>query len=642
VWDANNARHVRNSDPGRWLLSALPLALALCSRGVAAEQAAFDILGTPIEQLMDITVTTASRREETLSQVPAAVHVLTAEDIRRSRATSVPEVLRLVPGVQVAKVDNNKWAVSIRGFHSQIANKLLVLIDGRSIYDPLFSGVFWEAEEVAMKNIDRIEVIRGPGGTLWGANAVNGVINIITKHPRDTQGTQISVGAGNVDRALVNASHSWMPSERAYARVYVRGVERGDGYHPDGDPGDDAQAGRTGFRVDMDLADRSRLMFKGDAYNGSFGQLEATGGSRDINQKGQSLTAQWRSSQPAGTETMAQIWYSRTELKHFALSEQRDTFDVELQRTHALARNQTLVWGIDYRISRDDIRDSALVGVRPSRRQDDLYSLYIQDSIDFPDRGLQLTLGSKFEHNDYSGLEIQPNVRLAWLANPRTTFWGAVSRAVRIPSRLESDLTSAFLQGNRGFDSEVLVAYEAGWRKEVTKTLHVDVSAFYNDYERLRSIEPSGFGNLTFGNEMYGHGSGIELAGTWQVQTDWRLSLSAGLLNLNLKVEPGSADANGAALLEDSDPQRQLVLRSLHDIRPGLEFEATARYVSALPALNVPEYLAFDIGLGWRIREDLALSIAGTNLFDGHHPEQGGTTATEVRRGLFAELQWRH
>ena len=497
MWIANNAREPRRSDPGRWLLLALPLVLALCPGAVAAKQTAIDILGTSIEQLMDITVTTASRREETLSQVPAAVYVLTAEDIRRSRATSVPEVLRLVPGVQVAKIDNNKWAVSIRGFHSRTANKLLVLIDGRSIYDPLFAGVFWEAEEMAMKDIDRIEVIRGPGGTLWGANAVNGVINIITKHTRDTQGTQISVGAGSVDRALLNASHSWAPSDSASARVYVRGVERGEGYHPDGSPGDDATAGRTGFRVDMDLANASRLMFKGDAYNSSFGELQAAGGSRDVNQRGQSLTAQWRGSQQAGTETMAQVWYSRTELKHFALSEQRDTFDVELQRTRALSPDQTLVWGLDYRITRDDIQNGPVFGVQPTGRHDELYSLYIQDSINFPDNGLRLTLGSKFEHNDYSGLEIQPNVRLAWLADPRTTFWGAVSRAVRIPSRLESDLTSVFFQGNRSFDSVVLVAYEAGWRKEVTMELHVDLSALYNDYERLRSIEPS-----TFGNEM--------------------------------------------------------------------------------------------------------------------------------------------
>ena len=616
---------------------ALPWLLFSLASPAVVEARTIDILGTSIEQLMDMSVTTASRREETLSEVPAATYVLTAEDIRRSRATSVPEALRLVPGVQVAKIDNNKWAVSIRGFHSRTANKLLVLIDGRSIYDPLFAGVFWEAEEVAMKNIERIEVIRGPGGTLWGANAVNGVINIITKHTRDTQGTRVSLGAGNVDRGLLEASHGWAPSDRVNTRVYLRSIERGEGHHPDGEADDDATVGRAGFRADVDLADASRLMFKGDAYSGSFGELQSSDGSQDVNQRGQSLTARWQGSQPSGTETMAQIWYSRTELEHIALSEDRDTLDLELQRTHRITDDQTLVWGLAYRVTRDDIDSGALLGVRPSERQDELYSLYVQDSIDFPERRLRLTLGSKLEHNDYTGLEVQPNVRLAWLVDRRTTFWGAVSRAVRMPSRLESDLTSPFLQGNSNFDSEILVAYEAGLRKEVSPTLYVDLSAFYNDYERLRSIEPP-----TLGNEMFGHSTGIEVASKWQVQQDWRLTLAATILNLHLHLEPGSADAAGAVQLQGSDPQRQLVLRSLHDVRPNLEFEMTARYVSELPALDVPDYLALDIGVGWRLRKNLDLSLAGTNLLDSHHPEQAGASATEVRRAVFAELQWRH
>jgi len=610
--------------------------MPLHAAAVHAEPLAIDITGTPIEKLMNISVTTPGRRSESLREVPAAVFVLTAEDIRRARVTSIPEALRMIPGVEVAHIDANKWAVSIRGFNSRTANKLLVLIDGRSIYDPLYGGVFWEAGDIPLDNIERIEVIRGPGGTLWGANAVNGVINIITRQAGDTQGTRVSVGAGSQARRSIGMWQGWAPSDRLHMRVSADWHSVGTGYSP-ATAHDDARLGRAGFRVDWDPDYRNRWFVAGNVYDGTFGQTLSGGAGADSGETGHNLTLRWTGSGYDGSETTAQFWYSHTNLDDPNLGELRDTFDVELQRSLRVFDRHQVVWGLNARTSRDHIRDGPILGVLPHRRRDDLYSLFAQDTISMAEDTLRLTVGSKVEHNDYSGLELQPNVRLAWLADDRSTVWAAVSRAVRAPSRLESDVTSPILNGNHNFDSEKLLAYEAGYRREFPHAVYLDVTAYYNRYRELLSID-----NGDIGNNMRGNSTGVEVSGRWQVRRDWQMLLAYSQLSMNLTVPANSGSVALAERLSGMDPRRQVSLRSQTQWSEHLEFEGDLRYVSPLRSVSVPDYAELDLGLGWHPRGDLELSVAAKNLLHSHHPEQSGTGATEIRRTVMAELQWRY
>jgi iron complex outermembrane receptor protein len=609
-------------------------ALATTSAAFARELDV-DIKGTTIEQLMQISVTTVSRQEEELQTSAAAVYVLSREDIRRARVTSIPEALRLVPGVQVARVDANKWAVSIRGFNSRSANKLLVLVDGRSVYDPLFGGVFWEARDVALDEVERIEVIRGPGGTLWGTNAVNGVINIITRHTRDTQGTRATIGAGTEERTQGGVRYGWQSGATSHARVYADGFARDTGYSPAG-AHDDARMARAGFRVDWDASAADKVMFKGDAYDGTFGTGLAGGGFEDLEHRGRSFVARWIRDRADGAQTMLQFWHDRLEFDDVNLGEDRDTYDLEFQHAFRAGEAQRLVWGAGYRRTSDDIRNGPILSIAPASRRDNLSSLFVQDEIGLAERTVRLTLGTKAEHNDYSGMEWQPSARIAWVPNPDNTFWGAVSRAVRSPSRLESDFSAPpFLRGNPDFDSEKLVAYEAGYRSRVAPQAWVDAAVFYNVYRKLLSIE-----GTVIDNKLRGTTSGVELAGRWQLGSAWRYDIAYTYLNMDLAAEADSTDATRAAMIEDSDPRHQVTLRSAWSPSRAVEVDAALRYVDRLRSLNVPAYLVADVGASWHPRRGLELSAVAQNLLDSHHPEQSGATTTEVQRGYYVKLRW--
>jgi iron complex outermembrane recepter protein len=633
-----------------------------------------------VEQLLNIKVTSVARRAETLAQSPAAITALTQEDIRRSGATSIPELLRLVPGLNVAKLESHVWAVSSRGFNDVYANKLLVLIDGRSVYTPLFSGVFWEVQDTMLEDIDRVEVIRGPGATLWGANAVNGVINIITKKAADTQGLLFSATAGTEDRAIGAFRFGGRISDQLHYRVYGKWLSRDNGSPVDGNEAiDEWEMARGGFRVDWSAPGGNFLTLQGDLYSGRLDELHRRlnpaspfttylDHSRD-RVSGGNLLARWTHTFSDTSELSLQTYYDHTRHDSAIVDETRDTFDVDFQHRFALGGRQTIVWGAGYRVTGDEVRDTFDLDLEPNRRTTDLFSAFLQDEISVVDKRLTLTLGSKFEHNDYTGFEVQPSARLLWIPAERHTVWASVARAVRTPSRAEDDITLrqepvyprgalfpglgpippspaavTSVSGDRDFQSEKLIAYEAGYRVQLHDALSLDLAAFYNDYSELRSIEP---GNPTVdffssppavrgvaGNKLGGETYGGELTINYQALPWWRLRGGYSLLFANLHRIDGGQDRSSETQIEGSSPQNQFLLRSSMDLTRNLEFDATLRYVDSLPSLNVDSYVAVDLRLGWRPKENVEFSIVAQNLFADQHQEFSPTTVATGTTGV--------
>lgn len=611
----------------RWLVCAV----VIPQSSAAIE---INVTGTTIEQLMNIPVTTVSRQQAELQTTPAAVFVLSRDDLRRSHVTSIPDALRLVPGVQVASIDANKWAVSIRGFNSRAANKLLVLVDGRSLYDPLFGGVFWEARNVPIEEIERIEVIRGPGGTLWGTNAVNGVINIITRPSKDTLGVRTLVGVGTEERASTNVRYGWQMGDAGHARVYVAQVHKDTGFSPNA-AHDDARLVRGGFRADLTLGSAGELMLKGDAYDGVFGTNLPAGGSQDLSHRGQNFVARWSAGRPEGSRSSLQFWYDHLEFDDINLGEERHTYDLEYQYAFVKGEVHHVIWGAGYRTTSDTIRPGPLITLDPASRRLDLSSIYAQDEISLADRTLRLTLGVKVERNDYSGTEWQPSMRLAWMPDINRTAWAAVSRAVRSPSRLEAEMEAEpMLNGNPNIAAENVVAYELGYRTRVAREAWADAALFYNEYDDLLSIDGTDLGNL--GRAAT---AGFELTGRWNPVPMWRLEAAYTYLHVDMWVEGASEDTR-VAYIQDNDPLHQGVLQSSWAAFPAVDVQATLRYVDELRTQDVPPYLTADIGLGWQVRDNLTVAVRGRNLLDEHHPEQRSVSATEVERSYFAVVKW--
>ncbi len=608
-----------------------------------AEAPVLDVKRLTLEELMDIDVYSAARRLEPIQGVPSAVYVLTNEDIRRSRVTSIPEALRLVPGVDVARVDANKWAVSIRGFNTRSANKLLVLVDGRSIYDPLFAGVLWEARDVMLEDVDRIEVIRGPGGTLWGANAVNGVINIITKHARDTQGGLVSAGAGTEERGFGAARYGWRSGDDQHARVYAKSFARDTGFSPVANAADDTRMSQTGFRWDWDKNARDAMRVSGDVFSTAAGERDTATTTQDVDHSGGNLLANWRRRISDSESMRVQFYYDHIALDNLQIGEKRDTYDFDLQHNFAPTTDHQVVWGLGYRSTRDNIRiASGPTTVDPARRTDPTASAFIQDTVALTPDKLQLTVGTKVENNNYTGYEWQPNARLAWTPDMQRTYWAAASRAVRVPSRLEADIVAGGVRLGDNVRAEYVYAYELGGRRLLTPNVWYDVATFYNVYQHLLTREPT----AQFSNQMHGQTYGAEVAVRWQAQPGWRIDVAYTYLQMNLKVE-GSSIGGLQGSADRSNPNHQLAVRSALDIARHLEVDATLRFVDELRALNVPAYTALDLGVGWFPRRDLELALVGQNLLDSHHPEQaivnatGVVTGTEVQRGVYTKLTWR-
>jgi len=636
-----------------------------------------DLKQLSLEQLANVEVTITSKEPVTIARTPAAIYVLTSEDIRRSGATSIPEALRLVPGVEVARIDSNKWSLGVRGFTGRLSRSVLVLIDGRSVYTPLFAGVYWEVQDTLLEDVDRIEVIRGPGGTIWGANAVNGVINIVTKNSKDTHGMLASVGGGNVDQGFVNFRlGSGNAAKSLNYRIYGKGFIRGSEFHPDGRAFDDWRIGQGGFRTDWNLHERDTLTVQGDLYEGIAGQRvgitsysppSITNVEQNAKLAGGNLLGRWRRDLATGSDVQVQAYYDRTNREDVSLAESRNTFDVDLLHHFKLPRGQDFIWGLGARFSVGNATQVVpTVVITPNQFTEKLYSAFIQDEIPIVQNRLSLTVGSKFLHNNYSGFDIQPSARLLWTPRQQHSLWAAVTRAVRTPSRVEEDLqiTGLFtasppvffrLATNRDFSSERLTSYETGYRGLVKPYLYLDVAAFYNRYDRLLSAElgtpfaetaPSPAHLVipfALGNGLLGATSGGEIGSDWTPTHYWRLKGSYSYLNIDLKRSAGSLDPSTVSSTENSSPRHQVVIQSFLQLPKDLDLDLTYRYVSALPAQSVRNYSTADLRFGWHIGEGVEISIAGQNLLQPHHAEYGGDPGglVGVKRSAYTKITWR-
>jgi iron complex outermembrane receptor protein len=610
--------------------------------------AAADLKKLSIEELMDIDVTSVSRRSERLNEAAAAIIVVTQEDIRRSGVTSLPEALRLVNSLHVARQTQRGWAINARGSNTSTSNKLLVLIDGRSVYTPLFSGVFWEVQDTLLEDVERIEVIRGPGATLWGANAVNGIINIITKRATDTQGGLVTAGAGNEEKGFGGVRYGGTLGKRGYYRAYGKVFNRDSLVLVDGsDAGDPIRIGQGGFRADWTAEGRDAFTFQGDAYEGRVG--ETTRDDTDVD--GGNLLGRWTRTFSEDSDLELQVYWDRTHRRIPALFEEHlDTLDLDFQHQFPLAGRHDVVWGLGYRRYHDRVGNSPGLAFLPARRDFDLLSLFAQDEVSLLDDRLALTVGTKLEHNDSTGLEAQPSVRAAWKASDRRTLWAAVSRAVRTPTRIDEDFFvfasngQVLIQGSRDFESEELLAWELGYRIQPHPEVLLDIATFYNVYDDLRSQEPPADSPIpiTLANKLAGETWGVELRSNLQPVSGWRLQVAYAWLDKELRLDPDSRDPT-RGVGEGNDPEHRVTVRSSHDLPGGLELDGWLRYVSALPSPAVDDYAELDLRLGWRSAGGLELSLVGQNLLHESHAEFGPATALreEIERSFYGKVTWR-
>ena len=638
-----------------------------------------------LEQLMNVEVTSVSKQPKKLLHAAAAIQVITSEEIRRSGAATLPEALRLADNLEVAQVNSHDWAISARGFNTNLANKLLVLIDGRVVYTPLYGGVLWNVQDYPLADIDRIEVISGPGGTLWGANAVNGVINIITKSARNTQGLSAQVAAGNELQEQGTVRYGSELAPDVYLRFYGKYDDFGDEVTSTGANAEDAwHMIRSGFRMDADTAGQNQFTLQGDLYDGTDG---TSAGGEALS--GANILGRWTRTTSSGASTSLQLYYDHTYLAQpypasppappyytgfpaSDLTDDLDTFDVDFQYHFDWGARQQFVWGLGYRATHEVDEDLNIVRFLPPVLNQSLYSGFLQDEIMLA-QSVYLTAGSKLEHNDYTGYEVEPSIRLQWNPDPTQLLWWAVSRAVRMPSRYDRDLDvptglvnaptpyqfpTAYLTGSSDFVSETEIAYEAGYRATLGPHLSASISAFYNDYNDLRSTTATPTTALYvfpypiyFQNNLEGETHGLELSTSYQLLDWWRLHAGYDLLLEDLHVKPGQVDATDATN-ETADPKDQVSLRSSMDLPRNLTFDATLRWVDALHMDDgptggsvvgiVPSYFELGARLAWHITRRLELSLVGENLLHPYHVEYGfpSSTREEIARSVFGRVSW--
>jgi iron complex outermembrane receptor protein len=607
-----------------------------------------------LEELSNIEITSVSKRAERLSDAPTSVFVITAADIRRSGANSLPEALRLAPNLQVARVSASNYNISARGLNSSQANKLLVLIDGRSVYSPLFAGVFWDVQDVMLEDVERIEVISGPGATLWGVNAVNGVINVITRSAGASAGTLVAAGAGNQENR-VSVRHGASTGAGLDWRIYA---SRSGQRHTETEAGlrvDDAgHHGQAGFRADWKDSD-NRVMLKGDLYSGRHGQplpgTISTGtpfALGEISLSGANLTGQWERRLREGASVSVRAYYDRSERTvPPTFEDTQEIVDLELRYAAAAIGSHTPVFGAEYRYGRNRVVNSPFIAFLPAQQSQRWVSVFAQDEIALRE-DLRLTLGLRAERNDYTGTEYLPTARLAWKWGPDQLLWAAVSRSVRAPARLDRDTfvpgqPPFLLRGGPNVMAETARDVEIGYRGQLAPNATLSATLFHTVYDRLRTqeIDPS-LTFVFFGNGMQGKTTGLELWGTYQATPAWRLHAGVSRLLMDLELKPGSNDAQAVDSAEGGNPPYWGSLRSSLDLSAQTEVDLILRHVARLSSPEVPRYTALDLRLGWRPRSDVELSLTGQNLLDGGHGEfTDVSTRTQFERALFAKVEWR-
>jgi iron complex outermembrane receptor protein len=601
-----------------------------------------------LEELMNVEVTSVSKTPEKLSAVASAVQVITAEDIRRAGISTLPEALKLASNVQIAKVNSSQWAISVRGFNNVLADKLLIMIDGRTVYTPLYAGTYWDVQNVMLEDIDRIEVISGPGGTLWGANAVNGVINIITKSSKDTQGLFAQIGAGTLTPWSADVRYGGKINDKLHYRVYGMGFKQASTKLTNGKKANDAWSiGQGGFRFDWDASEKDQVTLQSDFYDG----FPNPDGATPVVVLGGNVLGRWTRTISEKSDFSIQTYYDQTfrDLLN-GFKEKLKTFDVDWQYRFQAGNRNEFIWGGDLRLMKDQMQNLELFAFEPADKNLHIYSTFLQDKLTLVPSRLFLTAGLKVEHNSYTGFEYSPSVHLSWAAAERHTLWAGVSRAVRTPSRIDEDFTLSLAPGvplikASDFRSETLIAYEVGWRTQPLESLSLSVGTFFNDYDNIRSVmpgpPPTGF-PLTFKNDVEGHSYGIELSATYQPTDWWRMRGGYTFLKKKLRIKPGGADGNNASA-ESDDPENQFVIQSMFDIKKHIGAGFVFRYVSILPLADVPAYAGLDVQVGVDITKNVMLSVIGQNLLDDRHPEfiPSSPSSREILRGINAKLTCR-
>jgi len=647
-----------------------------------------------LEELKNVEIISASKKPERISDIPAAVFVITREDIRRSGVTSIPEALRLAPGVQVARSGATDWAITIRGLNQEFANNLLVLIDGRSVYTPVFSGVHWDVQDTILEDIERIEVIRGPGASVWGANAVNGVINIITRNASDTLGSQILAQVGNQE-TYGSMRHGDTVGRNTHYRIYAKCFNR-DRYSKDegSKPDDNWESVRGGFRIDMNpgTSEADTLTLQGEIYENHYDtEIEVISSEPPYisswedssDASGEHILGRWQHVFSETSDIFLQFYYDRAENDHEASIDRVQTYDLDFRHHSYPFSRHEIIWGLGYRFIRDEFSrkegiESFQIDMRSLSLDQDVYSAFIQDKFELLPGRLTLTLGSRFEHNDHTGFEIQPNIRFLWTPVSRHTLWGSVSRAVRTPSRSERDIkivggiltvdntlteddteaTPAVITlfGNEHLDSEKLIACEMGWRIHLAATLWLDAVTFYNKHDNLIINKPENdyldtesrnfhyVIPLPYKNSIKGRSYGFELSADWHVSQNWRITGSYTYLSTDLdwkteleKDMEAEVTTEAADLEVVSSPRNQISLRSSMDITEHLEFDLWLRYVGNLSENDVDSYITLDARVGWKLSENIGLSVVGQNLLEKAHHE---FSRFEVERGAYFKLDW--
>lgn len=646
----------------------------------ASQSSPSDLTQVSIENLMNMEVTSASKKEQKLSRVASAIFVVSQEDIRRSGATNIPDLLRIVPGLNVAQIDASVWAISARGFNGEFSNKLLVMLDGRSVYLPTFSGVFWDVLDVPLEDIERIEVIRGPGGTTWGANAVNGVIDIITKKASQTRGGMVVAGGGNLNQGFGTVQYGGGLGKNTDYRIFTKYLN--EYHHPDpsGQKGGDGwHALRGGFRTDSKPSTRDDLTLQGDLYStrvGSIsGLLESVASPitqftfTESNVAGGYIQGDWYHRYSERSDTTLQVSFDNYE-RNDALREKRNTANIDFEHHFALGTRQDLVWGLGYRYSSSTTNGNLTISLDPADLDTQLFSAFVQDEIALIPEKLSLTAGTKLEHNYYTGFGVMPSARVAWNLKEDQMVWAAVSRAIRTPSSLDTAArfnTGGFvppggapvlirITGNPAFQDERLIAYEAGYRAKVFDRLTMDFAAYYNSYGHLETTEPFPplFEStplpphvvlpLVQSNLMHGETHGIEISANWKVSGRWTLAPGYAFEQIHLHLDPTSQDSQSIANGQGSSPRHWARLDSHVNLARSLAWDASANFVGRLPAQNLSSYTRLDTQLTWRPGENFSFSMVGQNLVKDRHLEflnlQGSALSSMTKRNAYAKLTW--
>lgn len=598
-----------------------------------------------VEELMNVEVTSVSRRPEKLAEVASAIQVITQEEIRRSGATTLTEVLRLATNLQVAQINSSQWAISARGFNNALANKLLVMIDGRTVYTPLYAGVFWDVQNVMLDNIERIEVISGPGGTLWGANAVNGVINVITKNAKDSQKALVEGGVGSEVLGYGGVRYGGKISNNLYYRVNAMAFKRGSLLNFEGeDANDDWTIAQGGFRIDWQ-EEHDQVMVVSNLY----GNRPNPDGTGAIKANGHNVVARWSHDVSDNSDFKIQVYYDQT-YRDFRnnFTERLNTYDLDGQHRIRLSNHNEITWGLGYRLMDHRVQNLELFRFDPGNKKLHLYNIFLQDRFMlFQDR-LNITVGCKLEHNSYTELQFLPSARASMALSSNQSLWTAISRAVRNPSRIDTDFSVnatpelLLLSGSDSFKSEEVLAYELGWRMQSPTTFSLSVTTFYNVYENLRSAEPGPaplFMPITIANGVEGDTYGVEFTGTYQPASWWRLRGGYTFLEKDLSIKPTSNDLNGGRA-ESNDPAHQFLVQSMMDIPGNIELGFIGRYVDDLPEPRVASYWGLDATVAWRLYNFIEVSVTAQNLLDEQHIEfvPSNREARNLQRSIYGKV----